>query len=533
MFTLGKSILKQYGPVFGALLVFLAPLGISLNTLFDEQQTLFAKAKENIYWSIAQLELELHRFTTELHHYSVANSDISHDDLLEHFDIIWSRFMLYQEGSTSERLREFEQAQEFLDSGFKLLQTEDAAMQALQKQNRAEIDRIHHRFTELLNPLHQITLDVMQAEMERYGSIRSRLQGSYWEVTLVIGGVLLGGIILILLLLRESRRNIDLARNLEHLNAKLEDKVLERTAQLSAKNVELEATHEELKTTQSQLLQSEKLASVGQLAAGVAHEINNPVGYIMSNLGTLQRYVATYQRILQHYESLSATLGEDARVKVKQQLEQIAQVQADEDLEFIQDDIADLLSDSIQGTQQVKDIVQGLKSFSRVDAPELQLVDLNDCINSTLKMVNNELKYTCKVHTDLQALPEIRCNPGQINQVLMNLLVNASQAIDKSGAITVSSAVEGDEIVMRVADTGVGIAATDLANIFTPFFTTKPVGEGTGLGLSVSYGIIQEHGGSIEVDSEVGVGTTFSLHFPLPNEVTKGEREPICMTVAA
>ena len=285
------------------------------------------------------------------------------------------------------------------------------------------------------------------------------------------------------------------------------------------RNAEIERAHEALKSAQAQLVQSEKLASVGQLAAGVAHEINNPIGFIMSNLGTLKAYSDVMAQLLGGYMRYATSVqGGSPDASLLQELKALEQA---EDIEFVLEDLQELVTDSHAGAIRVKDIVQGLKSFSRVDEAKVSDADLHAGIESTLKVVANELKYRCKVATEFGELPLVPCNLAQINQVLMNLLVNAAQAIEDSGEVTISTRRDERFAYVEIRDSGSGIPEDKLGSIFDPFFTTKPVGSGTGLGLSISYGIVKDHGGDISVESEVGVGSTFTVTLPLhsPAEV--------------
>ncbi len=286
-----------------------------------------------------------------------------------------------------------------------------------------------------------------------------------------------------------------------------------------AKAEELEAAHRELQASHEQLLQSEKLASIGQLAAGVAHEINNPVGYVYSNLGSLQKYIDNLFQMIEGYEQLEQLTSPDEVVmkslqKLKQEL----------DLEYLKEDVRDLVSESREGISRVKGIVQDLKDFSHVDEAEWQWADLHRGLDSTLNIVNNEIKYKAEVVKEYGELPEVECLASQLNQVFMNLLVNAAHAIEDRGMITLRTGHENDKVWVAVSDTGSGITAENLKNIFDPFFTTKDVGTGTGLGLSLSYGIVQKHGGHIEVDSEVGKGTTFTVHLPVKQPQTQADK---------
>lgn len=287
---------------------------------------------------------------------------------------------------------------------------------------------------------------------------------------------------------------------------------------LQKANEDLQEANGKLKSNQTQLVHSEKMASVGQLAAGIAHEINNPVGFVKSNLGMLNDYVAIFKDLLEDYGRLAEHVRSRPMNGEAEILERIDRMSSDENLEFVLEDVDSLLSESMTGAERVREIAQSLKSFARLDEAEMQYADINEGLRATLRMIWNELKYHCTVHEDLRPLPPVLCFPGQLNQVFMNLLMNASQAIRDEGEISIETDVVDGEILIRISDTGVGIASNSIPKLFNPFFTTKPVGEGTGLGLSVSYGIIQRHRGRIEVESELGAGTSFSIYLPISHE---------------
>ncbi|MET3131367.1 two-component system NtrC family sensor kinase [Oxalobacteraceae bacterium GrIS 1.11] len=294
----------------------------------------------------------------------------------------------------------------------------------------------------------------------------------------------------------------------------LEARVASRTADLQMANATLNTEKArqaeligKLEAAQNQLLQSEKMATIGQLAAGVAHEINNPVSFVNSNLGALQRYTDGMLKLLAAYACVESALNDDMLRDIKQLKQEI-------DVAFLSEDIGNLLTESLDGLQRVKNIVQDLKDFSHVDESERQWADLEAGMESTLRVVWNELKYKAEVRKEYGAIPQIECLPSQLNQVFMNLLVNASHAIVERGVITIRSGHEGDEVWIEVEDSGAGIEPRHLGRIFEPFFTTKPIGKGTGLGLSLSYGIVQKHGGRIEVSSEVGKGSLFKIVLP-------------------
>jgi len=283
-------------------------------------------------------------------------------------------------------------------------------------------------------------------------------------------------------------------------------------------NRELKVLNSKLSDAKNKLIQSEKLASIGQLAAGVAHEINNPIGFIFSNFGTLEQYLQDLFQMLAAYEEAEASM-QDAEA-----LSRIRQLREDLEIEYLKEDIPNLMRESRDGVQRVRKIVQDLKDFSRVDArQEWESVNLHHGIDSTLNIVNNEIKYKADVVKQYGDLPEVQCLPSELNQVFMNLLVNAAHAITKErGTITIRTGAEAGEAWVEVADDGAGIAAENLQRIFDPFFTTKPVGQGTGLGLSLSYGIVQKHGGRMEVTSKIRQGTTFRVTIPVERPQTAG-----------
>ena len=272
--------------------------------------------------------------------------------------------------------------------------------------------------------------------------------------------------------------------------------------------LELAGKLDELAATQGKLLQSEKLAGIGQLAAGVAHEINNPVGFVKSNLSTLKDYNRQLLALLDTGRKQPLSDADFTRI----------------DYDYLREDIPALLAESQDGLGRVQKIVADLKDFSRIDHAEMAAADLNAGIESTLNVVWNELKYKAEVVREFGELPPVTCIAAQINQVVMNLLVNAAHAIKTRGTITVRTAQVDDFVRIEVCDTGEGIAPEHLGRIFDPFFTTKPVGKGTGLGLSLSYDIVTKHGGRIEVESTVGSGTCFRIFLPLTPPATLADK---------
>ncbi|TMH59641.1 MAG: GAF domain-containing protein [Betaproteobacteria bacterium] len=285
-----------------------------------------------------------------------------------------------------------------------------------------------------------------------------------------------------------------------------------RIVELSTLNATMQRMNEMLEETQDQLVQSEKMASIGQIAAGVAHEINNPIGFVLSNLGTLDSYLTSLFGLLDAYIETEAPTSASQQAS----LGRARALRESVNFDFLRGDIVALLAESRDGIMRVKHIVQDLKDFSRGGTDEVwEVVNLHDALDRTLNIVRNEIKYKARIETHYGSLPNVECLPSRLHQVFLNLIVNAGHAIEANGTITISTGTSGSEIWIRFEDTGCGIPKQHLNRIFEPFFTTKPVGQGTGLGLSVSYSIVQRHGGSIDVESEVGRGSRFTIHLPL------------------
>ena len=280
-----------------------------------------------------------------------------------------------------------------------------------------------------------------------------------------------------------------------------------------------------------ELLQAQKLASIGQLAAGVAHEINNPVGFVSSNLTTLGGYHDDLNQLIRHYRALKDAVAnlEDTSLTrpIKAMAGQIEIMENDIDVDFLQTDAAELLDECREGTERIKKIVEDLKHFAHPGQDKIQDTDINRELESTLNVVNNELKYKATVTRAFGELPIISANPQQLNQVFVNLLVNAAQAIEKAGEIRIETRHVDDAVEIRISDTGCGIPEGHLAKVFDPFFTTKDVGKGTGLGLNIAFNIIKKHRGEMLVESRVGQGTTFIIKLPVcessPNAELKSD----------
>lgn len=300
-------------------------------------------------------------------------------------------------------------------------------------------------------------------------------------------------------------------KQLLNQNAHLEVLVQQRTAALSQQLADLAEAKRKLEEAQNQLLQSEKLASIGQLAAGVAHELNNPIGFVNSNLGTLGSYVDSLLAIDAAYSQVERALT----ATQPHAFDQVTRLKSDADYAFMVDDLRQLIKESRDGLERVKTIVSDLKDFARVGATEWLWADIHQGLESTLNIVWNEIKYKAKVEREYGTLPEINCIPSQLNQVFMNLLVNAAHAIKTQGVIRLRTGCHEQQVWIEVSDDGAGIAPEIIQRIFDPFFTTKPLGKGTGLGLSLAWGIVQRHQGTIEVKSELGRGTTFRVLLPI------------------
>lgn len=292
----------------------------------------------------------------------------------------------------------------------------------------------------------------------------------------------------------------------------LERRALQRTARiyktgLERQNVELANSKAELERLQEQLVQSEKMASLGQLAAGVAHELNNPAGFIYGNMDILAGYLKSLEILF------------DAWDKIKLASEYSSSLDAIEtkiNYTTLRRELSLILADCREGAERICDVVKNLRLFSRLDEAEFKSVDINVGISSTLRLLSQYYSAgSIVLEKQFGNLPLVDCYASQLNQVWMNLLVNAAQAVGDSGNVTIETKLEGDEIVVVIADNGAGISDEQISKIFDPFFTTKPVGVGTGLGLSTSYGIIEKHCGTISVQSKLDQGTTFTVRIPV------------------
>lgn len=310
-----------------------------------------------------------------------------------------------------------------------------------------------------------------------------------------------------------------MATELKAFSEEMESKVKHRTIQLTEMYEELEASKEELEKANMQIIHQEKMASIGQLAAGVAHEINNPMGFIISNISQMKKYAAKLFSYMEAHEKAieeisKLDLSHESFEMLRSQLEEVEAIKNKLDIDFLREDVGALIDDTLEGTNRVKVIVQELRTFSRNDVQK-SMADLNVGIDSVINIIWNELKYKVNLVKDYGDIPMTYCNIGQLNQVFMNILLNAAHAIEENGEIGIKTRCEENQIIMEISDTGHGIPPEIINKIFDPFFTTKEIGKGTGLGLSISYEIVKSYGGNVVVESRVGAGTKFVISIPV------------------
>ena len=285
---------------------------------------------------------------------------------------------------------------------------------------------------------------------------------------------------------------------------------------LEVLNARLKQAIEERKRVESQLVQNAKMASLGELVAGIAHELNNPLGFIYANMGNLKKFSRKLLDLLEAYDALD--LPEAAREEIEERKKAV-------NYDYLQTRITEMIERTSVGAERMKKIIQDLKSFSRLDASEYAEADLNEAIETTLGIMFHEYKNRIEIIKEFGTLPPIECYIAKLNQVFMNLLVNACHAITDKGEIRIKTGTENGSVKIEISDTGGGIPENVMDKIFDPFYTTKPVGKGTGLGLSISHGIIKQHHGEIYAQSDPGEGTTFTIKIPIHQEAdTPGEQ---------
>ncbi len=285
----------------------------------------------------------------------------------------------------------------------------------------------------------------------------------------------------------------------------LEDK----SRMLHQRNQELEQINHQLLSQQASMLKQEKLATLGTLAAGVAHEINNPLAFVTSNISALDEYHSAYHSLYKLFKDIESDLMPDKQERLQTLVKQL-------DLEYLDSDLPHLMKQTLDGLDRVRKIVLSLRNFSRSQEGDRDFTNINEGIESTLRLVQSELKHGIDVVLDLKELPKIYCNPSEINQVILNIVVNASHALKDrpNPTITISTYADDKNVFITIEDNGIGMSAETLNNIFVPFYTTKPIGQGTGMGMAIAHKIISEHHGSIDVSSEINKGTCFSISLP-------------------
>jgi two-component system, NtrC family, sensor kinase len=312
--------------------------------------------------------------------------------------------------------------------------------------------------------------------------------------------------------LRKARREKEA---LEESNRQLAARASELEQLIYALEGKMEERTKNLVTLQTQLLQSEKFSAIGQLAAGVAHEINNPIGFINSNLQTLQQYVVHYTRLLGILNKLEKALKDKDQQRAAEVVASWEKIRKETNFAFMGGDIDNLLKESMEGTGKIGKIVSDLRTLASPDRGKLVSVNIETLMDSMLNIVHNEIKYKAELKQDYGNVPLIVCNPQKIGQVFVNILMNAAQAIKDKGTIVVKTYIKGEYVGVDITDTGCGIAPDNITKIFDPLFTTKAPGAGVGLGLSISYDIVRKHHGTISFNSKLGEGTTFTVMLPL------------------
>jgi len=304
------------------------------------------------------------------------------------------------------------------------------------------------------------------------------------------------------------------------------DEIIRQRNELAIEKERIEKLLRDLKDTQAQLIQSEKMASLGQMVAGIAHEVNTPLGFVTNNLSIVERNVGILERALKEYQKMEIMLREGELSELEAQLENVRGIVSRIEEMSLPDRTRKTLAESNLGLQRIQELVTNLRNFSRLDEATLKMVSLSENIDASLMIATNIVKHKAEVIKNYAPNLMVECYPAQLNQVFLNLITNAAQAIEKFGKITITTQLENDKAVIKVADTGVGIPEQNLRKIFEPFFTTKPVGQGTGLGLSIVYKIIEQHNGTIDVKSKVGEGTEFTITLPV-KQIKQTLREPL------
>lgn len=357
-------------------------------------------------------------------------------------------------------------------------------------------------------------MDSAQGLYSAIGSMNASVTSRADRARLLLGGVsalLIMGIALIGVRLRQSNAALNETNaELEQFNVSLEERVSERTRELSK-------AYEELQESQAQLVQAEKMSSLGELVAGISHEINTPLWYLLSNTTLIKERLQSFTQFVDVADDMLKNLraGGNDKASFIKQLRRLDHSLNDDGLRDDLQESNDLLDDSVEGLEQLSEMAQSLKDFSRLDRASTDNVNLNDGVERTLVIAKNALKGGVEVNKNLGDLPDVRCSPGQINQVLLNLIKNASDAMDRDGTLTISTWADDNFAHVSVRDTGTGMDEETLSKVRDPFFTTKEVGKGTGLGLSISQKIVESHDGTLDIQSTLGKGSVFTVSLPL------------------
>lgn len=366
------------------------------------------------------------------------------------------------------------------------------------------------------------------AEGEVKGKELWMMSGSGKKIPVVLNGAVIrddnskiSGMVLIA---RDMRGVHHLIDDLVRTNMELEKHANRRTEELRIAKEASEEALKELRHIQTQLVQSEKMASIGQLAAGIAHEINNPTGFVSSNLKSLEEYIKDIKFLLAGYHDVVSRCERVTDEGLLDAVRKVEKHKAAMDIPFLLSDVDELISEAQDGMKRIAKIVKDLRGFSHAGSDKPEYTDINKGVESTLNIVWNEIKYKADVKTEYGDIPQVLCYPQQLNQVFMNFLVNAAQAIKERGEIKIRTFTARDHVIVEVSDTGEGIPPENLSRIFEPFFTTKPVGKGTGLGLSMVYSIVQKHGGFVKVESKVGEGSCFRVFIPIEYSQLKEDK---------
>lgn len=316
-----------------------------------------------------------------------------------------------------------------------------------------------------------------------------------------------GKVLGMIIVARDMRDICRLIKELEEAKTGLEAKVRERTK-------ELEDAYTELKGAQAKLLENEKMASIGQLAAGIAHEINNPLAFLSSNIATIESSMNYFVQFIREYDAAFQSMLSNGAALPAEAVKAV-EMRKSLEIEYIIKDVQDIVRESLEGSERIKNIVADLREFSQVDSIQAGPLDINKMLDSTINHIPGGLRARARITRRYGQVPEIIFNSGELNQVFMNILLNACQAVEDGAEVKVTTFLDGANVIAEIADNGCGIPPENLQRIFEPFFTTKAVGQGTGLGLSIVYNIVKRNGGEISVKSVPGKGTAFTLAFPL------------------